>query len=275
MTTRMTQTARTVFMPLGSATSAAPESLDVHTCGVTQRYFPDLGTILAFFAHPDDESYCCAGIMSEAIRNGQRVVCVTATRGELGSTDEERWPPGPPLADVRTRELAACLDVIGVTEHHWWDYPDGGCADVDDRVAISRLRDLMDDVEPDTILTFAPDGATFHPDHISVSRWATRAARGTSADVHYAVNTQAWFDLVTQWIDPSMVMMAEGLPEMIDPDQASILGVLQDDLLDMKYRAMLCQESQVGPLIQLAGIDGYKQLIAEESFRQARDTDWA
>ena len=67
----------------------------------------DLGSILAIWAHPDDESYCCAGLMAAAVRAGERVVCVTATRGELGSTDLERWPAGPQLADVRTKELAA------------------------------------------------------------------------------------------------------------------------------------------------------------------------
>ena len=72
-------------------------------------------------------------------RAGARVVCVTATRGELGSPDEERWPTGPPLAAVRTAEMEPALAVLGVTEHHWLDYPDGGCADVDQDQAVRRV----------------------------------------------------------------------------------------------------------------------------------------
>ena len=53
----------------------------------------DLGTVLSVWAHPDDETYLCGGLMADAVRRGNRVVCVTATRGELGSPDEERWPP--------------------------------------------------------------------------------------------------------------------------------------------------------------------------------------
>ena len=34
---------------------------------------------------------------------------------------------------------------------------------------------LLDDVRPDTILTFVSDGITFHPDHIAVHRWVTTA----------------------------------------------------------------------------------------------------
>jgi len=107
--------------------------------------------------------------MADAIARGHRVVCVTATRGELGSTDASRWPPGAQLAEVRTKELAASLAELGVTEHIWLDYPDGGCADVDEAEAAARIKAIAEDVQPDTVLTFGPDGATWHPDHITVS----------------------------------------------------------------------------------------------------------
>ena len=138
-----------------------------------------LGTILSVWAHPDDETYLCGALMARAVRNGSRVVCVTATRGELGSPDEQRWPSGKPLADVRTKELEAALAVLGVTEHHWLDYPDGGCAAVDQDEAIGRVAELMAEVRPDTVLTFGPDGMTGHDDHISVSPMddARRSAR--------------------------------------------------------------------------------------------------
>ena len=51
------------------------------------------GTVLGVWAHPDDETYLSAGLMAEAARDGRRVMCVTATRGEGGSMDEDRWPP--------------------------------------------------------------------------------------------------------------------------------------------------------------------------------------
>ncbi len=99
-----------------------------------------LGTILGVWAHPDDETYLCGGLMARAVRAGDRVVCVTATRGELGSPDEERWPSGPELAAVRTAEMETALAYLGVTEHHWLDYPDGGCGDVDQNDALSGWR---------------------------------------------------------------------------------------------------------------------------------------
>src|SRR4249919_3313526 len=109
------------------------------------------GTILSVWAHPDDETYLAAGLMVAAVRAGQRVVCVTATRGELGSPDPERWPPGEVLAAVRTAELERALEHLGVTEHHWLDYPDGGCAEVDESEAVGRLRALLQDVRPEHV----------------------------------------------------------------------------------------------------------------------------
>jgi LmbE family N-acetylglucosaminyl deacetylase len=236
---------------------------------VSSAAVPDLGTILSVWAHPDDESYGCAGLMAAAVRAGRRVVCVTATRGERGSTDEQRWPPGPELAEIRTKELAACLAEIGVTEHIWLDYPDGGCADVDPAEAVARIRAIAEDVQPDTVLTFGPDGGTFHPDHMTVSDWTTAAVAGLPAALHYASVTPGWQDRITQFVDPSMVMMADREPLTHPIDTLSIHVVFDGDLLETKFRAMLCQQSQVGPLLALMGEDRYREMLAEESFRDA------
>lgn len=229
-----------------------------------------LGTILSVWAHPDDETYSCAGIMAAAVANGQRVVCVTATRGELGSTDPGRWPNGPELAEVRTRELAGALAELGVTEHHWLDYPDGGCADVDEAEAIGRLRALLDDVRPDTVLTFGPDGGTYHPDHMTVSRWVSAAADGSGVQVHHQTQTPEWYAAVSQHIDPSLVMMADREPVAVPAEGCSIYVRLSGEALERKYRAMLHQQSQIGPLLALGGEDVYRTLLAEEAFTLPR-----
>ena len=66
----------------------------------------ELGTVLGVWAHPDDETYLSAGLMAQAVRDGDRVVCITATRGEGGSLDEERWPP---------ETMGACGSIAGKT----------------------------------------------------------------------------------------------------------------------------------------------------------------
>ncbi|MEP6598755.1 MAG: PIG-L family deacetylase [Actinomycetota bacterium] len=231
----------------------------------------DLGTILSVWAHPDDEGYCCGGLMAMAVRGGQRVVCVTATRGELGSTDLSRWPTGPELAAVRTRELAASLAVLDVTEHYWLDYPDGRCQEVDQDEASARLREIVDRVQPDTVLTFGPDGATYHPDHIAVSRWTSAAVAGTKARVLHQVVTPEWQAATNDVVAAELVMMADRKPVTVAESDCVIYLSLDGELLDLKYRAMLCQESQIGPLMSLAGPERYRAMLAEEAFTDERE----
>ncbi len=174
-----------------------------------------LGTIFGVWAHPDDETYLCAGVMARAVQAGDRVVCVTATRGELGSPDEERWPSGPPLAAVRTAEMEAALAHLGVTEHHWLDYPDGGCAAVDQDEAVRRVTELMAEVQPDTVLTFGPDGMTGHEDHKAVCRWATEAFARVGrpgAQLLYATNTPEWLARFRARLDEQNVFMGAEPP---------------------------------------------------------------
>jgi LmbE family N-acetylglucosaminyl deacetylase len=233
---------------------------------VTSLDAADLGTILSLWAHPDDEGYCCGALMARAVENGQRVLCVTATRGELGSTDESRWPNGPRLAAVRTAELAASLAVLGVTEHVWLDYPDGGCAEVDQAEAIARVKSIIDELQPDTILTFGPDGATFHPDHIAVSGWASAASSGTSIRVLHTTNTPEWMALMDELVPRELVMMADGEPDVTPRELCTVYLALDGAELDRKNRAMLCMESQIGPMLALGGVDTFSRILGEEAF---------
>src|SRR3989454_9660873 len=81
-----------------------------------------LGTVLLVWAHPHDDIYTSAGIMAASAAAGDRVVDVTATRGEGGSMDEERWPP-PTMGEGRTAELLRSLQILGVGEHRFLDGP--------------------------------------------------------------------------------------------------------------------------------------------------------
>ncbi|MGH8892303.1 MAG: PIG-L deacetylase family protein [Actinomycetes bacterium] len=228
-----------------------------------------LGTILSVWAHPDDETYLCGGLMARAVRAGDRVVCVTATRGELGSPDEARWPSGAPLAAVRTKELEAALSVLGVTEHHWLDYPDGGCADVDQDEAVRRLELLVAAVRPDTVLTFGPDGITGHDDHKAAGRWATAAFDAAAPDgavLAYATYTPDWITRFKPQLDRFNVFMG-AQPPSHPPDELLVHLELDGDLLETKLKAIRSMTSQVEPLIAGLGEEFFREGMVEEAFR--------
>ena len=224
----------------------------------------ELGTILSIWAHPDDEAYLCGGVMAMAAAAKSRVVCVTATRGELGVTDPTRWPPEQ-LTAIREAELAECLRILGVTEHHWLGFPDGGCASVDVNEAVQQIAEIITEVAPDTILTFAPDGQTGHPDHIAVHRWTLEAVRRTGiSTLHVVANTQEWLDdHLAQWIELGAIV---GEPPVAWTGPLSIDIALTGDFLNRKYAALSAQASQTEPLRGILGEDRYREIIRIERF---------
>jgi LmbE family N-acetylglucosaminyl deacetylase len=227
-----------------------------------------LGTLMGVWAHPDDETYLSAGLMANAIREGSRVVDVTATRGEGGSLDEDRWPPET-MGEVRAQELARCLALLGVTEHYWLDLPD---VDMDaplPEVGALRVRRLMEKVRPDTVLTFGPDGMTGHEGHKSVSRWATEAFRAVApagARLYYATYTP---ELAEEWVpklEPFNIFRP-GTPPVTPRDELGICFDLPDELLELKVRAIREHASQVEGLLHVFGEDGFSRVMAGEFYR--------
>jgi LmbE family N-acetylglucosaminyl deacetylase len=231
---------------------------------VVMRDIRELGTILSIWAHPDDEAYLCGGIMAMAAAAGSRVVCVTATRGELGVTDPTRWPPEQ-LASIREAELVACLRILGVTEHRWLGYPDGGCADVDLDTAADHIAGMIRELAPETILTFSPDGQTGHPDHRAVHCWTVEAVRRAGiGTLHVVANTQEWLDdQLPQWLELGAIV---GDPPVAWTGPLSIDVALTGQLLDRKLAALAAQASQTEALRAVVGEERYREIIRIERF---------
>lgn len=234
----------------------------------------DLGTILGVWAHPDDDIYLSSGLMAVAAAAGNRVVDVTATRGEGGSMDEDRWPPDR-MADVRTAEMRRSLDILGVEEHRFLDGP----VDVDmqtplDASGAPQILEIMREVQPDTVLTFGPDGMTGHEGHKSVSAWAGEAfeaAAKTGARLFHATATPEWAEVWLPRLEPFDVFLP-GTPPIVPRAEVAIDYDLPDDVLDLKFHAIQAHESQVEGLLHVFG-DGMRDWMAVEYFRLAAVKD--
>jgi LmbE family N-acetylglucosaminyl deacetylase len=228
----------------------------------------ELGTILGVWAHPDDETYLSAGLMARAVRNGSRVACVTATRGEGGSMDEERWPPEK-MGEVRTAELERSMQILGVTEHHWLDLPDIDMETGLPEEGYARVRDLVAEVDPDTVLTFGPEGMTGHEAHKSVSRWATDAIREAGKPgcrVLYACVTPEWAaEFLPVW-EPFNVFRP-GTPHVAPREELAIVYELPPDILEAKVRAINAHVSQIESILEAVGDEVWWKEMSLEAFR--------
>jgi LmbE family N-acetylglucosaminyl deacetylase len=228
-----------------------------------------LGTILSIWAHPDDETYLAGGLMAAARDHGQRVVCVSATAGERGTPDPVAWPPRR-LGAVRRWEASAAMAVLGVAEHRFLDLPDMGL-DGHDRDGVHAVGALLDEVRPDTVLTFGPDGMTYHPDHIAVHRWVTAAwaLRGGLERLLLATPTVEHLARFAERYEEWDMYMSEERPTGVPEAQLAVHLELAGAALDRKLTALRAMATQTTAVQQLVGAELYAQQVAEEAFVDA------
>lgn len=131
---------------------------------------------MCVLAHPDDESFGTGGTLARYAAEGVATYVVTATRGERGRFHDSPVSPGPAIVGTaREAELLAAAKELGVKEVNLLDYPDGGLAGVDPVQAIGKIAGHIRRVKPHVVITFGPDGAYGHPDHIAISQLTTAA----------------------------------------------------------------------------------------------------
>jgi LmbE family N-acetylglucosaminyl deacetylase len=155
---------------------------------------PDPGpfTLVAFHAHPDDETLLTGGTLAQVASDGHRVVLVTATDGARGLAGPGDGT-GVELARRRTAELERAADLLGVHRVVALGYGDSGLhPDPQDRHAFANteldeaadlLAALLAEEDADVLLVYDRNGGYGHPDHVQVHRVGTLAARRAGTPV--------------------------------------------------------------------------------------------
>jgi LmbE family N-acetylglucosaminyl deacetylase len=147
---------------------------------------------MAVLAHPDDESLGIGGTLAKYASEGVETYVLTATRGDGGRyrghrAGDPQHPGTAALAGIREAELRAAASVLGVREVSLLDYRDQHVDGAEPREVISSIAEHLRRVRPDVVITFGPDGAYGHPDHVAISQFATAAtvvAASEGADPH-------------------------------------------------------------------------------------------
>jgi LmbE family N-acetylglucosaminyl deacetylase len=141
--------------------------------------------LLAVFPHPDDETLGLGGTLAKYGADGVATYLVCATRGERGWYDSEGPDPGPEaVGRLREAELRCASEQLGLREVCFLDYIDGDVDKAEPAEIIARIVEQIRRIKPHVIVTFAPDGAYGHPDHIALSQF-TAAAIMCAADASF------------------------------------------------------------------------------------------
>ncbi len=141
-------------------------------------------TLVAFHAHPDDETLFTGGTLARAAAQGHRTVLVTATLGERGLAADARAP----LGVVRGGELRAACAALGVARLVTLEYGDSGmnsakpapegslCAAPLAEIA-ARLEAVLREEQADVLTIYDAHGGYGHRDHVRVHDAGLLAAR--------------------------------------------------------------------------------------------------
>ena len=221
-------------------------------------------TLMAILAHPDDEAFAMGGTLAKYAAEGCEVHLVTATRGEAGKIAVPGLATPANLPYVREQELRCSCAALGIHPPHFLDYIDGQLPLVHQGQAVGKVVRLIRELRPQVLITFDPNGAYGHYDHIAVHHWSKIA-------LDLAAKPDCFPEQVAQGCTPHQVdklyyqvITEEQVRGIFGDEPAAVImddvpfpfvGVPQKDVttvidirayVDAKMRAIACHVSQVG-----------------------------
>jgi LmbE family N-acetylglucosaminyl deacetylase len=237
-------------------------------------------TVLAVFAHPDDESLACGGTLARLADAGARVVLLCASRGESGSISDPGLVPDGDLGRVRERELREAAKVLGVAEVLVLDHPDGEIRWAHIHELHVQIVSTIKRCRPDAIITFAEDGLYWHLDHIGVHERTYTAVKSLGAGappLYYVTMAKGVMREVVRaavakgWAPPDSSFWGIAPEAFGDAAETPTISVDVADWVPRKLAALRCHRTQMGPTNPFAQIDQLeaRRLLGLEHFRRA------
>ncbi len=257
-------------------------------------------TILLVHAHPDDEASTTGGTIARYAAAGARVVLVTCTNGELGDTPEGLKPEHDDhdtalVAAHRLAELEESVRILGISRSVLLGYHDSGMEgwEYNEDVrsffltplaeAAAKLAIVLEEEQPDVVITYDENGFYGHPDHIKANRTTHAALKlsGQSPKLYYATIPRSAFAQLGE-VMARHGIEAPGGPEG-DDTPAPTIGAFDDQVaatLDVsaftsaKRASLVAHASQTAQtfFVQIPE-EVFGEIFATEFFERV-DAEW-
>ena len=195
--------------------------------------------VLAFFAHPDDETMLAGGTLARLARHGLRVHFYCATRGEGGEVGEPPLCTVEELGAVRERELVCAVGALGGSSLTFLGYvdprvgPDGSVYAFDANLTMlaGQVAASIQQHQPAAVFSHGSNGEYGHPAHLLMHQAVSIAVAslGDEAPVFYTFEA-AYPD--------------HPRPRLMNKDDPAHLLVDVTSALERKVRAAECHRTQ-------------------------------
>jgi mycothiol S-conjugate amidase len=234
-------------------------------------------TILAVFAHPDDETGI-GSTLAYYCDHGAFTVLVCASRGEAATIFCDDCATRENLADVRTHELECATRHLGIAELRWLDWPDGGISALPRDSAVRRIVAQIREIHPDVIITHPENGLYPHPDHLAIWEMVHTAFDAAADPGQYPMVGEPWaaarlftralpqsfFDAAPDFAAYRVELNGQRLPFYATPDDEIDVVMQVKPWADRRMAAWDCHHSQQNPDSGFARMpDGLRREMAE------------
>jgi LmbE family N-acetylglucosaminyl deacetylase len=131
-------------------------------------------TIVAVFAHPDDETFGPGATLHKLAQNND-VYIVCATCGEAGQNGSHETKRE--IAEIRREELQSACKILGVQDVIFLGFEDGTLSNNQYHAIAKAVKEKLIQLKPEIVITFEPKGVSGHIDHIAMSMITTFVVR--------------------------------------------------------------------------------------------------
>lgn len=258
-------------------------------------------SLLAVFAHPDDEAFGTGGTLATYAAQGVEVTVVSATRGEAGEIADPTLAKMETLGQVRELELRCAAQVLGIEEPIFLGYRDSGMAGTPENEhpqafiqvpveeVVGHLVGIIRRIQPMVVITFEPSGGYGHPDHIAIHRHTVEAFHAAADPKRFVEQGAPWqacrlfFTAIPRSFFQEMRQKLEALGvdttdfERFEkagagwPDEEVDVRLDVSEKIEAKWAAMQCHRTQFGPdsIFRRLPEDMGRQIMSYEHFALA------
>lgn len=215
--------------------------------------------VLAFFAHPDDETMLAGGTLALLAENGAQVHYLSATRGEGGEIGEPPVCSIDELGQVRESELVCAVGALGGRTLTFLGYKDPRMGDDD------QLYPYTEDI------TFLAGQVTASIRQFEIEAVITHGSNGEYGHPAHVITSQAALAAVMSFEDqtPSLYTIAASYsghpyPRLANVDDPADLVIDIEPVLEVKRKAALCHRTQHALFVRRRSRQAGRELTVEE-----------